>query len=521
MAGKPDESQLIARIESTDEQQVMPPPKSHKQLSASERLILKRWVAEGGQYARHWAFIVPQKQPLPGAPGVSGAIDHFISQRLAEKNWQLSAPAAAATWLRRVSLDLTGLPPTASEADQFAAKVESDGELAFEQAVDRLLASPRYGERMAQEWLDVARYADTHGFNNDSAREMWRWRDWVIEAFNNNLPYDQFITQQLAGDLLPEPTLDQRIATGFCRNHVINSEGGIIEEEYRVEYVADRVRTMSTAWLGLTMECARCHDHKFDPITQRDYYSLFAFFNNVPEHGEDGRIANAAPMIPAPTKEQQRELSEREKAIAKVDVELDQLRKAFYDKLVAQQTSGAEPASLTRDEKSDPSASHKAKVEVPAATFAIDCDLDQPGDAGWKLLGAPPKLVPGIVGHAWRIGVDGPIAEVAAGKIDFGKRGSLALWLSPMSTVPTMWRSCPASTTAATSLRKALPKAMKCGWSMASWKFEATIPFQRMPFAFVRAEQASLPASGGTWCWSWEARRKLSIFRFGSTANPN
>ena len=158
------------------------------------------------------------------------------------------------------------------------------------------------------DWLDVARYADTHGFNNDSARSMWRWRDWVIDAFNANMPYDRFLTEQLAGDLLPNPTLDQRIATGFGRNHVINSEGGIIDEEYRVEYVADRVRTLGMAWLGLTLECAHCHDHKFDPITQRDHYRFFAFFNNVPESGEDGRVANAVPMMPAPTAEQQRQM---------------------------------------------------------------------------------------------------------------------------------------------------------------------------------------------------------------------
>ncbi len=223
---------------------------------------------------------------------------------------------------------------------------EQHGQSAYAVQVDRLLASSNYGQRMAQEWLDVARYADTHGFNNDSAREMWRWRDWVIDAFNANMPYDQFITEQLAGDLLPNPTLEQRIATGFCRNHVINSEGGIIEEEYRVEYVADRVRTMSTAWLGLTMECSRCHDHKFDPITQVDYYSLFAFFNNVPEHGEDGRIANAVPMIPAPTRQQQRELAAMRAEIDKLDKQLAEIESDLIQRETVGATSVAAAANL-------------------------------------------------------------------------------------------------------------------------------------------------------------------------------
>jgi hypothetical protein len=202
--------------------------------------------------------------------------------------------------------------------DAFTKDARARGEAAYVTAVDRLLSSPAYGERMAMDWLDVARYADTHGFNNDAERSMWRWRDWVIQSFNSNMPYDRFLTEQLAGDLLPNPTLDQRIATGFGRNHVINSEGGIIEEEYRVQYVTDRVRTLGMAWMGLTLECAHCHDHKFDPITQRDHYRFFAFFNNVPEAGEDGRVANAPPMIPAPTLAQQEKMRALEAAISRL-----------------------------------------------------------------------------------------------------------------------------------------------------------------------------------------------------------
>jgi hypothetical protein len=233
-------------------------------------------------------------------------------------------------WLRRVTLDLTGLPPSIDELDSFAKEVKAHGEAAYELAVDRLLASPAYGERMAMDWMDVARYSDTHGFNNDAARSMWRWRDWVINAFNSNMPYNRFITEQLAGDLLPRPTLDQRIATGFGRNGVINSEGGIIDEEYRVEYVTDRVRTLGMAWLGLTLECAHCHDHKFDPITQRDHYRFFAFFNNVPEMGEDGRVANAAPFISAPTTEQQARMRALQTAIDQLSKKVERSEKKAH-----------------------------------------------------------------------------------------------------------------------------------------------------------------------------------------------
>ncbi|MGH7955676.1 MAG: DUF1549 domain-containing protein, partial [Opitutaceae bacterium] len=277
-------------------------------------------------------------------------VDRFVLARLEQENLGPSSAAAPATWLRRASFDLTGLPPTPQEFDAFAADVARRGEPAYAAAVDRLLASAHFGERLAMDWLDAARYADTHGFNNDSARTMWLWRDWVIDAFNTNKPYDRFITEQLAGDLLPQPTLEQRIATGFGRNHVISSEGGIIDEEYRVEYVADRVRTVSTAWLGLTLECARCHDHKFDPVQQRDYYRFFAFFNNVPEHGEDGRIANAVPMMPAPTRDQQTLLATQERELATLDVTLRTARerwqwqpadKARVEKLIAAAKSAA------------------------------------------------------------------------------------------------------------------------------------------------------------------------------------
>ncbi|MSU73346.1 MAG: DUF1553 domain-containing protein [Opitutus sp.] len=322
--GKPDESELIRRIEAKAAADIMPPPESHRTLTAAQIATLRRWITEGAGYEGHWAFQPPAREPAPkfGPAGPAGEIDHFVRALLARDGLRPAEPAEPGAWLRRASLDLTGLPPTVAELDRFEAAALARGENAYGDAVERLLASPHFGERMALEWLDAARYADTHGFNNDSARSMWRWRDWVIQAFNRNLPYDRFIVEQLAGDLLPSPTVEQRIATGFGRNHVINSEGGIIDEEYRVEYVADRVKTLSTVWLGVTMECARCHDHKYDPISQQDYYRLFAFFNHVQEQGEDGRVANAAPIMAAPTAAQQEELTAQDRQLAALDGKL-------------------------------------------------------------------------------------------------------------------------------------------------------------------------------------------------------
>ena len=254
--------------------------------------------------AEHWAYQPPSRPPLPRIalqawPGNS--IDYFTLQKMEQHKISPSAEAPLHTLIRRVTLDVTGLPPTPDEVAAFEHDSIRNPASAFQDLVDRLLASPRYGERMASMWLDLARYADTHGYHMDAHRDMWRWRNWVIDAYNNNMPFDQFTIEQLAGDLLPNATLSQRIATGFNRNNMINFENGIIPEEFRSEYVIDRVVTTSTVWLGQTMMCARCHDHKYDPFTQRDFYRLYAFFNNVPENGVDGDKGNAAPFIEAPT----------------------------------------------------------------------------------------------------------------------------------------------------------------------------------------------------------------------------
>ena len=417
--GKPDDSELMRRVLSKDESEQMPPPESHKSVSPAQIALLRQWIAEGAAYQKHWAFIPPVRAPLPkvsAARWPRGALDRFVLARLEAEKLAPSAEAPPETWLRRAALDLTGLPPTPAELDAFAAEVARRGETAYAAAADRLLASPHYGERQAIDWLDAARYADTHGFNNDSARTMWRWRDWVIEAFNANLPYDRFITEQLAGDLLPDSQLrtsnsdlpsarlDALIATGFGRNHVISSEGGIIAEEYRVEYVADRVRTLSTAWLGLTLECAKCHDHKFDAVTQRDYYRMFAFFNNVPEHGEDGRVANAVPMIPAPTRAQQAALAAQKKKIAELDAQLHAQR----GKLRLEATARARATELLATARADRDAADALKKGAP---------LLVPYDS-------PPS--------------DAIARVVPAAKLDFGTKtgASLAFWLRPDADNP-------------------------------------------------------------------------------------
>jgi mono/diheme cytochrome c family protein len=320
--GQPEASAMLKRMASHDPDEQMPPPTSNRKVTPEQIALVRQWIAEGAAYEKHWAFIPPARAPLPAPTNWDRQPwDAWIRQDLARENLTPSPEATPAAWLRRASFDLTGFAATPAEVDAFTADVAARGDSAYSTAADRLLGSPRYGERMTADWLDAARYADTHGFNNDSMRSMWRWRDWVIQAFNRNLPYDQFITRQLAGDLLPDATVEDHIATGFCRNHVINSEGGIIAEEYRTEYVADRVRTLGMTWLGLTMECSRCHDHKYDPITSRDYYQLYAFFNQTEEWGEDGRIANAAPILPAPTGAQQEMLASLSLRLAAASVQ--------------------------------------------------------------------------------------------------------------------------------------------------------------------------------------------------------
>jgi hypothetical protein len=302
--GDPARSHLIQRVTSANNALRMPPAYAGAApLSEREIGILRRWVEQGAPWQQHWAFVPPNRVETPA--GIQ-PIDHFIAARLSDEGMKMSPEAPRETLIRRVALDLTGVPPTVEEVDAF---LNDTADNAYEKVVDRLLASPRYGERMAARWLDAARYADTNGYQTDAERYMWRWRDWVIEAFNRNMPFDRFTVEQLAGDLLPDATRDQIIATGFNRNHRGNGEGGIVPEEYAVEYVADRVETTATVWLGVTLGCARCHDHKYDPFTQKDFYRVFAYFNNVPERGKAFKFGNSPPFIAAPTPEQEEQLA--------------------------------------------------------------------------------------------------------------------------------------------------------------------------------------------------------------------
>ncbi|HRX54387.1 MAG TPA: DUF1549 domain-containing protein, partial [Verrucomicrobiales bacterium] len=324
--GAAGKSALWTRISSTDEDVVMPPPKSHKTVTPEQKEKLRQWIEQGANYERHWSFLplAPVKLPVVSRPEwPRNGIDRFILARLDSEGLAPAPEAAKETLIRRVSLDLTGLPPTPAEVEAFLA---DSSEKAYEKVVDRLLKSPHYGERMTVDWLDAARFADTNGYQVDRDRELWPWRDWVMGAFNRNLPFDQFTIEQLAGDLLPQPTVDQRIATGFHRNHMMNEEGGVIAEEFLAEYTADRVETTAAVWLGQTFNCCRCHDHKFDPFTQRDFYSLKAFFHNVSEkgvgsYGSPIRVNNP-PFLKLPTAEQTQKLAALQIDIASANQQL-------------------------------------------------------------------------------------------------------------------------------------------------------------------------------------------------------
>lgn len=288
--GKPKESEAYRRLVSEDPSFMMPPPESNLKLTDREIRLIEKWIRQGAKYEKHWAFVPPKKSEIPKVDveeWPKNEVDYFILSKLEESGLKPNEEADKEALLKRVSLDLTGLPPTLEMMDAFLADKSSD---AYTKAVDRLLASPAYGEKMAVYWMDIARFADSHGFQDDSYRSQWPWRDWVIHAFNKNLPYDQFITWQLAGDLIPNATKEQILATGFNRNHKITEEGGVVDEEYRVMYVTDRTNTVGKSLMGVTMECAACHDHKYDPISQKEYYSFYSFFNNIKEKGIESTV---------------------------------------------------------------------------------------------------------------------------------------------------------------------------------------------------------------------------------------
>ena len=358
-------SQLIARVLSKDADEVMPPPKTGKKLNAQQIDLLRRWIQDGAKFEGHWAFAKPERPELPAVKNAKWSrneIDRFILARLEKEGLKPSVEADRVTLIRRVTLDLTGLPPTPQEVEAYLA---DKSPRAYEEVVDRLLQSPRFGEHMTKYWLDAARYADSHGYHIDSERSMWKWRDWVVEAFNQNKPYDQFTIEQLAGDLLPDATTDQKIASGYMRANMSTGEGGAIVEEYQAKYTFDRTETTSTIWLGLTMTCCRCHTHKYDPITHREYYGMYSFFNNLNESVMDENKPNPSPSLRLPTTEQSKRqgeikglMTDGQKKIdapsEKLDVAQSAWEKKWHDKLSAGWTT-LKPSSVTSTVSNGPS----------------------------------------------------------------------------------------------------------------------------------------------------------------------
>jgi hypothetical protein len=417
--GKPEASELVRRLDLQDPDEVMPPPETHKPLSKEHKDTLRRWVAEGAPWGKHWAF-EPVGNPSVPQPKEKGwghnDLDRFVLARMETAGLHPSRPAAPAELARRVALDLTGLPP--SEADVRALQ-SAPSPAAYDAFVDRLLASPAYGEHMAREWLDLARYADTYGFQSDVERDMSPWRDWVVRAINGNLPYDQFLTWQLAGDLLPGATQEQVLATAFNRLHRQTNEGGSIEEEWRQEYVSDRVHTVGTAMLGLSLECSRCHDHKYDPISQRDYYSIAAFFNSIDESGLYSHFTTATPT---PTMFLYREGEQRRH---------EELRRAVteaHERLAAALTASAMPAQPP-----------VPRPPAPLASYAFEKAEGGKSPNGVATNGAAEgavRLVDDRGGKVLEFNGDDSVSLPGVGRFGRNDPFSIGLWLKPAEARP-------------------------------------------------------------------------------------
>lgn len=420
--GNAKKSLLVQRIHDNDPEVMMPPPESNLQLNEYEKKLLTKWIEQGAEWKTHWAFTPPQRPALPknrSTTWPTNAIDHFVLARLEREGLKPTDQATKEKLIRRLSFDLRGLPPNLTEIDAFLQD-ESPG--AYEALVDRFLAEASFGERLAMEWLDIARYADSHGYQDDLERSMWPWRDWVIEAFNANMPYDQFVQWQLAGDLWDNPSYEQKLATAFNRNHKITQEVGVIDEEYRVTYVLDRVNTFSTAFLGLTVECAQCHDHKYDPISQEEYYSLFSFFNNVPEKGRvDYGIEVAAPYLPLPPEkvEEQRQY-------------IQQLyrRQAAQVQTYIEQKKNWQPAQAEKKEQQ--------KGHPPGLAAWYPLDFKEGGESLEVLSGQAAAVknelltVPGrFSGGAEMVGAGYALLEPSR-NFDFARPFSLSFWIQSL-----------------------------------------------------------------------------------------
>lgn len=442
VAGAPESSHLYQRIMSEDPTEMMPPPESGRSLTSAQKKTLRRWIEQGASYQQHWSFHPPVSPALPAVHRGDwpiNEIDHFILQQLEQAGLEPTGAASRETWLRRVTLDLTGLPPSPAEV---AAFLKDDSANAFETVVDRLLASPRYGERMATRWLDAARYADTNGYQSDGNRDMWRWRDWVIDSFNANMPFNQFTIEQLAGDLLPNATLDQKIASGFNRNHRGNGEGGIIPEEYAVEYVVDRVDTVGTVWLGLTLGCARCHDHKYDPITQREYYGLYAFFNSIPERGRAVKFGNSPPFISAPTRSEQQQLTALEERLSAAEQQFEALQPRLKAARESWEIEFRQQAAAGKSKSIQWFPSRKLNLHFhldgpgPAVgTAEAAADANSPADASLVTLDNPPQSASRYVPGQFNRALDATVGAVAAvgdvADVGYLDQFTFSAWIQP------------------------------------------------------------------------------------------
>lgn len=427
--GQPDESSIIKRILSTDENEVMPPPSSHKALTQSQKDLLRAWIAEGAQYQGHWAYIMPTKPELPqvrNSGWVRNPIDRFVLSELERRGLEPSPDADLRSLIRRVTLDLIGLPPRPEDVERILNDASPER---YENYVDELLSRQEWGEHRGRYWLDYARYADTHGIHFDNYREMWSYRQWVIKAFNRNMSFDQFTVEQLAGDLLPEATLDQRIASGFNRCNITTNEGGAISEEYQVLYTRDRVETTSLVWLGLTMGCAVCHDHKFDPIPQREFYQMAAFFNNTTQNAMDGNIKDTPPIVPVPLEE-------------------DRERFSALDGLIAQAKQAVDTRRLQARNGFDAFLADNAQRDAILNSPLPAIDML---DVHLPLLGSDPKSIDGVIqgqkqsialasegtfapGHlsdwAWQVKA-GLYPTLEAGDIERDQPFTISMWVKP------------------------------------------------------------------------------------------
>lgn len=415
--GKPKSSEAFLRISSQDEEQIMPPPESDLKLTSYEINLIEKWIKQGAKYEPHWAFVAPEDQDLPVVKNkewVKNEIDYFILHKLEQQGIAPNEESDKEKLLKRVSFDLTGLPPSLKMMDRFLADSSAN---AYEKIVDQLLQDNAYGERIAVHWMDVARYADSHGYQDDDYRSQWPWRDWVIHAFNQNFPYDKFITWQLAGDLLPNATKEQVLATGFNRNHKITEEGGVIDEEYRVSYVTDRINTFGKSMLGVTMECANCHDHKYDPFSQKEYFQLFAFFNNIKEVGLESTGSGPDTYAKKPLME-----------ISNEDVEeiLTFINKRDNNKLIVSVMGDRDTLRSTYVLERGSYDAHGEKVQTSTPESILSFDSDSPqnrlGLAQWLFDKQNPLTSRVFVNRVWQEFYGNGIVKTVG---DFGMQGEL------------------------------------------------------------------------------------------------